>query len=593
MLSGRLFRAVLLLTSGVLAVVQANTKQLTSNLNFQSEEERAATSNFGYKENGGSWVVDSGAGLTVKVSQSTCDITSMVWNKAELQITKKMTHINSGLGKVTASIEELKDKTIQISCKTKGLEHTYLFRPSENAIYMGTHHTSEMQLGELRFLARLNRKPLNNPMVTASNIDGMNAIEAHDVYADSKGVTASKFYSGIPFIEDHVHGVTGDAGGVYFIMSDYAYEKSVGGPFFRDINNQCTEANELTFYMFSDHTRTEDYRYGFHGPYALVFTDGKQPAVSDVDFDFFQDLTLTGFVPEAERGSWTGSITDSNGVLSNSSVVVGFSNTEAQYWVKLNSTTEPFTSPMMIAGSYNATIYKNQLPVSSEAITITGGSGSTPATSQEASSAPRTQAPTPAPASNPGQTRRTQSVQNAKSLTVTYKPATKSIWRIGEWDGTPDGFLNADKIHTAHPSDSRMEAWKPLNFTIGTDKDSVFPMALFRAVNDPITINFELTKEQVGDRTLKVGIPLSQNSGRCSVVVNKYSAKVPLSAAVKTRGVTRGVTMGKYTFYDYAIPKSALVEGKNQVVLSIVSGNKDTLGKWLSASVVFDALEFV
>ncbi|KAG6612145.1 Polysaccharide lyase [Phytophthora cinnamomi] len=564
MLSGRLFRAALLLTSGLLAVVQANTKQLTSNLNFQSEEERGATSSFGYKANGKSWVIDSGAGLTVKVSQGSCDITSMIWNKAELQIKQKMTHINSGLGKVTSSIQELKDKTIQISSASSAS------------------------------LARLARKPMNNPMVTASNIDGMKPIEAHDVYADSKGVTASKFYSGIPFIDDRVHGVTGDAGGVYFVMSDYAYEKSVGGPFFRDINNQCTEANELTFYMFSDHTRTEDYRFGFHGPYALVFTDGKTPpTVSDVDFDFFQDLTLAGFVPEAERGSWTGSITDKNGVLSNSSVVVGFSNAEAQYWVKLNSTTGSFTSPMMIAGSYNATIYKNQLPVSSEAVTISGASGSTPASTKAAPETQTSHTPTPTHASYQGQSRRTQSVQNAQTLTVTYEPAAKPIWRIGKWDGTPDGFLNADKIHTAHPSDSRMEAWKPLNFTIGTDKDSIFPMAMFRAVNDPITINFELTKQQVGDRTLKIGVPLAQNSGRCRVTVNKYSAKVPLSAAVKTRGVTRGVTVGKYMFYDYAIPKSALVEGKNQVVLSIVSGNKDTLGKWLSASVVFDALELV
>eukprot|EP00644_Phytophthora_capsici_P005216 jgi/Phyca11/96645/e_gw1.1.993.1 len=548
MLSGSLFRAAVLLTSGLLAVAHADTKESTSNLNFQSAEERAAT-NFGYKEDGGSWVIDSGAGLTVKVNQGTCDITSMVWNKAELQISKKMTHINSGLGKVKSSIESLKDKTIQISCKATGLEHTYLFRPNENAIYMGTHHTKEKELPELRFLARLDRKPLNNPMIPEANIDGMKAIEAHDVYADSKGVTASKFYSGIPFIDDNVHGVTGDAGGVFFIMSDYAYERSVGGPFFRDINNQCTEANELTFYMFSDHTRTEDYRFGFHGPYALVFTDGKKPAVTDVDFDFFQDLTLTGFVPEAERGFWTGTITDKNSVLSNSSVVVGFSNADAQYWVKVNSTTEPFTSPKMIPGTYNATIYKNQLPVSTEPVT---------------------------------------------TLTVTYEPVAQPLWRIGQWDGTPDGFLNADKIHTSHPSDSRMEPWKPLNFTIGTDKDSIFPMAMFREVNDPITINFELTKEQIGkDRTLKLGIPLSQSNGRCSVTVNKFSAKTPMSAAVKTRGVTRGVTVGKYMFYDYAIPKTALVEGSNKVVLSIVSGNKDNLGEWLSASVVFDALELV
>ncbi|KAG7384077.1 hypothetical protein PHYPSEUDO_002992 [Phytophthora pseudosyringae] len=369
MLSGSFFRAALLLTSGLLAVAQANTNQQTSNLNFQSGEERAATTSFGYKEDGASWVIDSGAGLTIKVDQGTCDITSMVWNKAELQIWQKKTHINSGLGKIDTSIKSLKDKTVQISCKTTGLEHTYLFRPNENVIYMGTHHTKEQEMGNLRFIARLDRKPIDNPMVPECKIDNMTAIEGHDVFADSKGISASKFYSGIPFIEDKVHGVTGDAGGVFFIMSDYAYERSVGGPFFRDMNNQCTEANELTLCMFSDHTRTEDYRYGFHGPYALIFNDGKQPAVSDVDFDFFQDLTLTGFVPEADRSSWTGTITDKSAVLGNSSVVVAFSNADAQYWVKVNSTTKPFTSPLMVPGTYNATIYKNQLPVGSEPIT--------------------------------------------------------------------------------------------------------------------------------------------------------------------------------------------------------------------------------
>eukprot|EP00644_Phytophthora_capsici_P005218 jgi/Phyca11/12778/fgenesh1_pg.PHYCAscaffold_1_\ len=546
MLPGRWFRAAILLASGLLCVAQADTKQLTSNLNFQSEEERAATTSFGYKVDGSSWVIDSGAGLTLKVDQGTCDITSMIWNKAELQIWQKKTHINSGLGKIDTSIDTLKDKTIKISCKTTGLEHTYLFRPNENVIYMGTTRR----------------------------------------FADSKGITASKFYCATPFIDDKVHGVTGDAGGVFFIMSDYAYERSVGGPFFRDMNNQCTEANELTLCLFSDHTRTEDYRYGFHGPYALIFNDGKQPAVTDVDFDFFQDLGLTGFVPETDRSTWTGTITDKNNVLSNSSVVVAFSNAEAQYWVKVKSIKEPFTSPKMIPGTYNATIYKNQLPVSTEPVTV--GGGSTPATS------PKTPASTTAATAAPaGQTRRTQSV-STQTLTVTYEPVAQPLWRIGQWDGTPDGFLNADKIHTSHPSDSRMEPWKPLNFTIGTDKDSIFPMAMFREVNDPITINFELTKEQIGkDRTLKLGIPLAQSNGRCSVTVNKFSAKTPMSAAVKTRGVTRGVTVGKYMFYDYAIPKTALVEGSNRIVLSIVSGNKDLLGKWLSASVVFDAIELV
>ncbi|KAK1947056.1 Rhamnogalacturonate lyase A [Phytophthora citrophthora] len=515
---------------------------------------------FGYTSSGENWAIASGDGLTVTMDQDTCDITSMLWDDTELQYSAKNTHVNSGLGSVTSSIKTLDDSTIQITCKTTGLEQTYLFRPNENAIYMGTYHTTDLDLAELRFLARLDRTALNNGMNSASEIDGMSAIESTDIYADDDGVTASKFYSAIPFIEDQVHGVTGDAGGVYFIISDYAYEKSVGGPFFRDINNQCTTANELTFYMFSDHTRTEDYRYGFHGPYALVFTDGTTPSISDVDFDFFQGLGLTGFTTETERGSVTGSITDNNAVLGNSDVVVTFSNDDAQYWVSIDSNATTFTSPFMIPGTYNTSIVKDQLAVSSDSVVVTEGS------------------------------------ITKQALEVTYELEANPIWRIGEWDGTPDGFLNAANIHTMHPSDSRLDTWvESLDFTPGTDDDSMFPMAMFRAVNDPITLSFALTSSQAAEsRTLKIGLTLAQSSGRCSITVNSdWTAKVPSSVAVSTRGVTRGVTLGNYKLNEYTIPTSALVTGTNTIELSIASGSTDPSEKWLSASVVFDALELV
>ncbi|OWZ24366.1 hypothetical protein PHMEG_000601 [Phytophthora megakarya] len=494
------------------------------------------------------------------MDQDTCDITSMLWNGSELQYSAKNTHVNSGLGRVTSSIKTLDDSTIQITCKASGLEQTYLFRPNENAIYMGTYHTTDLELAELRFLARLDRTSLNNGMSSASEIDDMSAIESTDIYADDDGVTASKFYSGIAFIEDRVHGVTGDAGGVYFIMSDYAYEASVGGPFFRDINNQCTTANELTFYMFSDHTRTENYRYGFHGPYALVFTDGTAPSTSDVDFDFFQDLDLTGFVTEAERGSVSGSITDSNDVLTNSHVVVTFSNDVAQYWVSVGSNATTFASPLMRPGTYNVSVYKQQLAVSFDSVVVTEGSTTT------------------------------------QTLEVTCELDSNPIWRIGEWDGTPDGFLNGANIHTMHPSDSRLDTWVgSLTFKLGIDNDKTFPMAMFRAVNDPITLSFSLTSDQAAEaRTLKIGLTLAQSSGRCSVTVNSaWAAEVPSSVAVSTRGITRGVTLGNYKLYEYTIPTSALLTGTNTIELSIASGATDPSEKWLSASVVFDALELV
>ncbi|ETN17207.1 hypothetical protein PPTG_05071 [Phytophthora nicotianae INRA-310] len=104
-------------------------------------------------------------GLTITMDQDTCDITSMLWNDFELQYSAKNTHVNSGLGTITSSIKTLDDSTIQITCTIPGLEQTYLFRPNENAIYMGTYHTTD---AELRFLARLDRTTINNGMSSAS-----------------------------------------------------------------------------------------------------------------------------------------------------------------------------------------------------------------------------------------------------------------------------------------------------------------------------------------------------------------------------------------------------------------------------------------
>ncbi|KAG1693224.1 hypothetical protein DVH05_023689 [Phytophthora capsici] len=99
--------------------------------------------------------------------------------------------------------------------------------------------------------------------------------------------------------------------------------------------------------MNSDHTRIENHCYGFHGPYALSFANGAAPAASSLDFTFFQDQDLTGFVPNAKRGEIAGSITDANDVLGGSDVVVGFSNADAQYWVKVAAGSKTITSPKM------------------------------------------------------------------------------------------------------------------------------------------------------------------------------------------------------------------------------------------------------
>lgn len=153
-------------------------------------------------------------------------------------------------------------------------------------------------------------------------------------------------------------------------------------------------------------------------------------------------------------------------------------------------------------------------------------------------------------------------------------------------------LLNADKIHKMHPSDSRMDAWGPITFAAGTDEDSKFPTAQFRAANDDIKITFNLTDAQAGqDKTLKIGVPLAQVNARSDVKANDFETETAPSVAVKTRGITRGVTMGNYKLYEYAIPSSALVAGSNTITLSVASGSPDPAQKFLSASYVFDALE--
>ncbi|OQR82193.1 polysaccharide lyase, partial [Thraustotheca clavata] len=178
---------------------------------------------------GSKWIITSGSGLVVTMLRSSCDIVSLKYNNQELQYKSANTHINSGLGSVTSSIKTLSDakKTIQITCSKTGLTQYYFFRPNENMIYMGTYHSKDLQLPELRFLARLSRSVVTSG-ITAAALDGFDvAVEAEDVVANSAGITRSKFYSGVPHIDDTIHGAFGSKVGVYFVMSPQAYETSI------------------------------------------------------------------------------------------------------------------------------------------------------------------------------------------------------------------------------------------------------------------------------------------------------------------------------------------------------------------------------
>jgi rhamnogalacturonan endolyase len=77
-------------------------------------------------------------------------------------------------------------------------------RSGDSTIFLATHTTAEPDIGELRFLARLNNKVLPDqyPYNLVSTTGGSSStVEGSDVFIVN-GQTRSKFYSSERFIDD-------------------------------------------------------------------------------------------------------------------------------------------------------------------------------------------------------------------------------------------------------------------------------------------------------------------------------------------------------------------------------------------------------
>ncbi|KAG8964218.1 hypothetical protein FRC00_003320, partial [Tulasnella sp. 408] len=180
---------------------------------------------WGYTSSGGYYVVDTEAAnpFTFKVSQSSCDIRSLYYRS--YQYSSQASHIGSGLGSATVSIQTIGDY-IKITCATSTLNHYYVAHKGDATVYMATYTvrllvsvapvvTAEPSIGELRFIARLNSALLTTSAFPESYSGSGSAgtVEGSDVFRDSSGRTYSKFYSSVKFIDDQVHWVaTSDAG---------------------------------------------------------------------------------------------------------------------------------------------------------------------------------------------------------------------------------------------------------------------------------------------------------------------------------------------------------------------------------------------
>ena len=339
-------------------------------------------------------------------------------------------------------------------------------------------------------------------------------------------------------------------------------EHSAGGPFFKDIDFQSsTGVIEMYNVIFSGHTQTETYRQGLH-TYAMQVTPGVAPTTPDYAWlDAVKDANgkslITGFVPTTGRGTLAGT---ASGNVAGHDTTVGLSNATEQYFVRADASGN-YSIANALPGTYTMTMYDNELEVGTKTIVVKAGATTT-----------------------------------ANIVNAFYLPSTP-IFRIGTFDGTPQGFLNADRIETEHPSDVRMNSWTSLpNFVVGTNTDAQFAMAEFMGVNNGQRITFNLTSAQVQNLTLRIGITLGFEGARPKVTVNtnKWVSGNPTATRdLNSRGVTRGTWRGDNTLYTFAIPSTAFVVGTNTIDLPMISGSYVAGQTWLSPNAVFDAIDLV
>lgn len=109
-------------------------------------------------------------------------------------------------------------------------------------------------------------------------------------------------------------------------------------------------------------------------------------------------------------------------------------------------------------------------------------------------------------------------------------------------------------------------------------------------MNNPTTIVFNLSADQIADHTLRIGITTAYAGGRPKITVNSWtSGNPPPSVQPNSRTLTVGTYRGNNTQFDYLIPASTFVEGQDTLTITAISGSGGT--GFLSAAFGYDAVE--
>ena len=534
------------------------------------------------------YVIDNGGDLTFAILKSGTtsstihlgDLTSIKYKNQELlapyATTSRYSHYEQGLGSgtiiTTATGGTTGSRWILVACDDTaaggtGVVQYYAARENDTNLYLSAYVPNPTSEG--RFIAYLSRSVFTNPEAPSDNDGNTGAIEGSDVFGHADGTTSSKFYNvgGRRQIEHVYHGLSGTAGstpvGAWMFMG--SRERSSGGPFFKDIDFQSGRAVEIYNCIFTGHTQTEAYRAGLHS-FALQINGGQTP--TEPNYAWMENLRdlptntllIQGLIPASQRGGVVGVATN---VTAGREITVGLSNADAQYW-DVADAAGGFSISNVLPGTYTQTLYDGELEVGSRTITVAAG------------------------------------ITTTANIANTFSLPSNPIFRVGTFDGSPVGFLNADKIETMHPSDVRMSSWASLpNFVVGTNTDAQFPMAQFMGVNNSRRFTFTLTSGQVQGLTFRVGITLGFEGARPKITVNSSqsyawtSGNPTASRDLNSRGITRGTWRGDNQLYTFSIPSTAFRAGTNTIDMGMISGSYVTGQTWLSPNAVFDAIDLV
>lgn len=554
----------------ILSIISARARLFVVLL-FVSISSPQALAGFGLSTSNTFFTVDTGNGLVFKVrrvssgssTHSPGDIESLKIDGIEYQSPYKGSQINSGFDWLyndvnTASVaaQKMGDNTIKITVTAGRLTHYYMARRNERRIYMATYFSEEPTVAPyVRYLFRIRHDRLPNGPEPANLTNVVGTIESADIYKLANGETRSKHYSNERAKDWRFIGGTGNGVGIWVVRDNF--EGGNSGPFYRSLLIKNTkDTNEITYMMNYNQAQTEAFRTGILHHYTMVVTDGRSPE-TDIDTSWFKAMDLKGYVPNSRRGSVSGS--GFYGMTGNYHYTVGFSNRQAQYWTMADDQSGAFSSPNMLPGRYTMTLYKNELALLEQPVTIEAGK-----TTQLA------------------------------SLHIDNDPRQEPVlWRVGHWDGTPTEFLNGDKITTMHPSDVRMANWNTPTFVVGTSSSRDFPAYIWKSVNNDRQIEFTLSKSQSEkSHVVRVGITVAYAGARPQIRVNNWGSNIPAkSVQPTTRTITVGTYRGNNTRFEFTVPASALKAGKNVLTISVASGSSGVT--YLSPSFGLDAVDML